>query len=198
MSNPLQPEGQPQERPSWLTGPRVLFWILVAASLLLVGGGIWQVVQDQRRWVAQAGPMPAVPQPAAANFSLTTTDGDTVRLADLRGKVVLLNFWATWCPPCKAEMPDLNTLHETYGAEQDFVVLAVNIEERPAVVSAFAQQYKLSFPLLLDTEGTVSSQTYSVRSLPTSIVIDRNGVVRDRWVGQLSKSAILAKLKQVW
>jgi cytochrome c biogenesis protein CcmG, thiol:disulfide interchange protein DsbE len=134
----------------------------------------------------------------ATDFQLPAVDGSQVHLSDLRGKVVLLNFWATWCPPCEAEMPDLNALHERYGVEHDFVVLGLNMQESQAVVSVFADQYGLSFPLLLDLDGAVSARGYGIRSMPTSIIVDREGRIRDRWTGQISKSSMLARLQRVW
>ncbi len=119
-------------------------------------------------------------------------------MSDLRGKVVLLNFWATWCPPCKAEMPDLEALYREYGAAHDFVVVGVNLQEDGAVVEKFARQAGLSFPILLDTDGEVSGQAYAVRSLPMSLIIDRDGYIRDAWTGQLSSAEMLSRLKQVW
>ncbi len=172
--------------------------LLIALSLLLMAVGAWLVL-DQRQQVAeQAQPAAATAARQAPDFVLQTADGATVRLSDLRGKVVLLNFWATWCPPCKAEMPDLNALHEEHGATRDFMVLGINMEESAAEVAAFAGPRKLTFPLLLDPDGTVSSGLYAIRSLPTSLIIDREGNIRDSWMGQISREAMEARLQQVW
>jgi cytochrome c biogenesis protein CcmG, thiol:disulfide interchange protein DsbE len=172
---------------------KVFFWALLGASALLVGAMLWAA--------GAAGSAPLRSNPggqAAADFSLHTADGQVIKLSDLRGKVVLVNFWATWCPPCKAEMPDLEALYAEHGADRDFVVLAVNLQERPELVEAFAQQYRLSFPVLLDASGQVTSHSYAVRSLPTTVVVDREGIVRDRWTGQLSKSMMLSRLNRIW
>jgi peroxiredoxin len=119
-------------------------------------------------------------------------------LSDLRGKVVLLNFWATWCPPCTGEMPDLNDLHRRYGSEKNFVVVGVNLEERPEEVAAFTRRKNIEFPLLLDRTGQVTRQDYQVRTLPASVIIDRQGRIRDSWSGPLLKEAMLARLEAAW
>ena len=121
-----------------------------------------------------------------------------MNLSDLRGKVVLLNFWATWCPPCRAEMPELNALYRRYGNEKDFVVLGVDLQERPEDVASFARQNNISFPLLVDHDGRVTGQDYRIRTLPASVIIDREGRIRDSWSGSLLREAILARLEKIW
>ena len=156
---------------------------------------MWQA--DRQTVIAQSKPATASIQ-AAPDFTLKTVDGRQVRLSDLRGKVVLLNFWATWCPPCKAEMPDLNALHREYGDAHDFTVLGVDVEEQQPEVTAFWQQNGISFPLALDTAGAVSTNLYHVRAMPTSLIIDRDGNIRDTWTGRISRDAMVARLGQVW
>ncbi len=182
--------------PGWRPTP--LFWVLVVLSLLAVAAGLWQLQAGQQSAAKSEPAVSAASRSVAPDFTLHTADGQKVRLQDLRGKVVLLNFWATWCPPCKAEMPDLDALHREYGASQGFTVLGVNMEESAEVVAAFAQERRISFPLLLDTDGQVSGKLFVVRSLPTSMIIDREGYIRDVWTGQISKEAMLARLKRVW
>jgi peroxiredoxin len=176
-----------------------LLALLLSLSLATIALGVWLLV-------AQRQQIPAASRPAADNsvrkrapdFELTTFDGKGIRLEDLRGKVVLLNFWATWCPPCKAEMPDLNALHQQYGAEHDFLVLGVNDDESADVVGAFARQQGIAFPLLLDPHGLVMEKLFDVRYLPTSYIIDREGNIRDTWRGQIAREAMLARLQKVW
>jgi cytochrome c biogenesis protein CcmG/thiol:disulfide interchange protein DsbE len=131
---------------------------------------------------------PSLPAPvegaAAPDFALPDVSGGSVRLSSLRGKVVLLNFWATWCPPCEAEMPLLEEAHQTWG-ERGLVVLAVNFDEPEDEVGAFRDRLGLSIPLLLDQGGAVQ-ELYQVRGYPTSFLIDRDGIVRVRHVGILS------------
>jgi peroxiredoxin len=101
-------------------------------------------------------------------------------------------------PPCKAEMPDLNALHQDYGSAHDFTVLGVDNMESAVAVHDFASQAHIVFPLLLDEDGVVAEKLYAVRSLPTSVIVDREGRIRDAWVGQIAKEAMLSRLKRVW
>lgn len=134
-----------------------------------------------------SGPSADLTRPAsrtglAPEFALSDLEGKAQRLADFRGNVVLLNFWATWCPPCRAEMPSMETLYQAYK-EQGFVILAVSSDvQGAAVVQPFMAQYRLSFPSLLDTTGRVNG-LYGVRSIPTSYLLDRQGRVVSREIG---------------
>lgn len=141
----------------------------------------------QRQGFFLSGPSAEVTRPAsrtvlAPEFALSDLEGKAQRLSDFRGNVVLLNFWATWCPPCRAEMPSMETLYQAYQ-EQGFVILAVSSDvQGAAVVQPFMAQYRLSFPALLDTTGRVNG-LYGVRSIPTSYLLDRQGRVVSREIG---------------
>jgi peroxiredoxin len=119
----------------------------------------------------------------APDFALQTLEGRTVRLSALRGKkVVLLNFWATWCPPCRQEMPTLQQLYTDYK-KRGLEILAIDSEPAAkAAVRAFVQELRLTFPVLLDPQREVSRQ-YRVPGLPVSVLIDRDGVIRHMGVG---------------
>lgn len=118
----------------------------------------------------------------APDFELADLDGRMHRLSDHRGQVVLLNFWATWCGPCRIEMPTLQAIHEDYGGS-DFQVLAVAGDlEGAEVVQPFIRQLGVTFPALLDEAGTVQD-TYFVNALPMSFLLDRHGVVVYKLVG---------------
>jgi cytochrome c biogenesis protein CcdA/peroxiredoxin len=113
----------------------------------------------------------------APNFTLTTLEGETVSLEDFRGEAVLLNFWATWCTPCRAEMPIFDNV---YASERDrgFTILAVNLEESPEQIDGFVEEIGgLSFPILLDRDGSVNRE-YRVRNYPTSLLLDGNGIIQ--------------------
>jgi len=118
----------------------------------------------------------AAANPSAPDFTLRGADGRNVRLDELRGQVVLVNFWATWCGPCREEMPRLETLYEKYG-KSGFVLLGVNVDDDPAAAVAAAAKLKVSFPVLLDTDKSVS-KLYKLNSMPTTVVIDRDGKMR--------------------
>ncbi len=128
------------------------------------------------------------------NFETTTTAGETVRLADLRGQVVLVNFWATWCGPCRKEMPALEALYQQYS-ELGFTVLAVNYMETAKQIDDFAKELKLSFPLLLDEKGEIQL-LYNILGYPTSYLIGRDGTIVARYLGELDAAAFETALKQ--
>ncbi len=109
----------------------------------------------------------------AADFVTPSPDGRPVRLADYRGKVIFLNFWATWCPPCREEMPAMERLYQRYKAK-GFVVLAVSVDSDIVVVPPFVKQNKLTFPIGHDPKMALAER-YGVRALPSSILIDKRG-----------------------
>ena len=115
--------------------------------------------------------IPHVSEPV--EIQLKDVFGNTVSLADYRGKVVFLNFWATWCPPCIIEMPPMEKLHQRFK-EKDFAMVAINSQETDAQVKSFFSKYKLSFTALLDSSGEVGTW-FGVNSLPTTFVLNKEG-----------------------
>lgn len=130
----------------------------------------------------------------APDFSLDTPGGDSMRLSDQQGNVVLLNFWATWCAPCRTEMPLLQSAFEQY-ADDGLVILGVDFDESADEVQTFADQLSLSFPLLLDPGGVVQS-LYRVPGYPTSVMIDREGTLIAYHIGGLNAQQLDAYLQQ--
>ena len=120
-------------------------------------------------------------QVEAPNVIGTDPDGNTIRLQDFRGKVVFLNFWATWCIPCRLEMPAMERLYQAFKG-QGFVVLAVNVQEGTGPVRAFVRELKLTFPVVLDPKGT-AAMAYAVRGLPATYLIDRSQIIVGRAIG---------------
>lgn len=116
------------------------------------------------------------PKDAAPDFTLKSLDGTNLRLEEYRGKVVLINFWASWCGPCRQEMPVLDRLHQRY-ADTGFAVLGVNVEGQEAPARALLAKMPVSFPVLID-EGQKVSEQYDLEAMPSTVVIDRDGVVR--------------------
>jgi peroxiredoxin len=116
------------------------------------------------------------PATTAPDFTLRTTVGPNVRLQEQRGRVVLVNFWATWCAPCRKEMPHLNKLYEKYRAS-GFVLLGVNVDDDTSKAAAVATQLGLTFPVLLDSEKK-ASRLYDLNAMPSTVLVDRDGRVR--------------------
>ncbi len=132
---------------------------------------------------------------AATDFTVTTLDGQTMKLSDFRGHPVVLNFWASWCGPCREEMP---LLSKTYEEQKDsgLVVLAVNVQESAATARRYAEQNKLPFTIALDEKGEISG-LYRVRSLPTTYFIDAEGVIQSWQTGTLSKMLLDRHLDRI-
>jgi len=123
----------------------------------------------------------------APDFQLASLGGQTVSLSDFRGNPVLLNFWASWCGPCKSEMPYIQRMHEEWSGK-GLVILAIDIGESSATVGEFVEKYALSFMVLLDTDQEVALK-YNVRSIPTTFFIDKNGKIQDIKIGAFSSKA---------
>jgi peroxiredoxin len=118
----------------------------------------------------------------APDFSLPTLDGQgRIQLSDLRGHVVLVNFWATWCKPCEDEMPSMERLYRRLH-KQGFEILAVSVDEDPALVESFRERLSISFPIVLDGRQVVSG-LYQTTGFPESLLIDESGKVVERYVG---------------
>lgn len=127
----------------------------------------------------------------APDFTLSTLTGESVKLSSLRGKTVILNFWTTWCPPCKSEMPDMQQFYSDYK-KNNIMIIGVNLtdnESSTKQVKDFAQQYKISFPILLDTKGEIRKQ-YKIITIPTTYIIDSNGIIVENVVGPMTYDKI--------
>jgi thiol-disulfide isomerase/thioredoxin len=125
----------------------------------------------------------------APSFTLERLGGGASSLSEFRGKVVLLNFWATWCGPCRAEMPSLEALSHQFPS-QDFMVVGIATDyEGAQIVQPFMESFGLTFPLLLDPEMQVNDR-FEIRSLPTSIVLDRRGVIRHKFFGAMDWNTV--------
>jgi len=119
----------------------------------------------------------------APSFSLSDLKGEGVSLEAFHGKILIMNFWATWCSPCRAELADLRSWWEKHRNElPDLMIVAVNFREDASVVHPFVEQMKLPFMVLLDSEGSIAKR-YDVKALPTLYVIDREGIIVDTTIG---------------
>lgn len=127
----------------------------------------------------------------APDFELKTPTGEAVQLSDLRGQAVLVNLWATWCPPCRAEMQSIEKIYREYKA-QGFTVLAVNMtyQDDPLAVVTFVHEQNLTFPILLDETGEMA-RAYQLRSLPSSYFVRRDGSINEVVIGGPMSEALL-------
>ena len=133
----------------------------------------------------------------APDFTLTSLDGERYTLSKLRGKVVLVNFWATWCAPCRQEIPDLSRLHTRYK-DRDFMVLGISMDEiSPKKIQKFARNYKISYPVLHGPQselGKISKSYGGIQAIPTTFLIDKQGNIRARYIGARSELVFLADI----
>ncbi len=135
---------------------------------------------------------------SAPDFTLQSIDGKTYTLSELKGSAVLLNLWATWCPPCRAEMPAIEKMYGEYK-DQGLIVLAVDMtyQDDPGAVAPFMQKYNLTFPILLDEKALVGS-AYQLRSLPSSYFINRAGIINEVIIGGPMAEALLrTRIEQI-
>jgi cytochrome c biogenesis protein CcmG, thiol:disulfide interchange protein DsbE len=171
-----------RKRKNWLPYGLVGLGLLVLVVLLGISFG-------------PAGAQTVIPPRVGAplsNFSLTDIHGQKVQLSDYAGQVVLVNSWATWCPPCKAEMPDLNAYYQVH--QQDgFMVLAINAGDPASSATDFAASHNLAFPVLLDSNLRVLNG-FGIHSFPTSIIVSRDGRVKKIHVGMYSPEDLEADI----
>ena len=166
-------------------------WTIITALVLLAGlAWIWLSRSPQDG--TTAGKIPA-PQKGflAPDFTLPDSSGTEITLSELRGRPVLLNIWASWCPACRAEMPAMQRTYQDYS-DQGFTILAVNAADQDNMDDAisFVEGNQLTFPILFDTDGRVS-RLYQVRAMPTSFFIDSDGIIQEVVVGGPMSEALL-------
>jgi peroxiredoxin len=171
---------------------RFLFYFII-----LTAGAVWIAISAD---TTNATGKTSAPQAgfAAPDFTLQTTDGEEYTLSELKGNAVLVNLWATWCPPCRAEMPAIEKMYQEYK-DRGLVVLAVNMtyQDDLANVAPFIQDYGLTFPVLLEETGAVGA-AYQLRSLPSSYFIDRAGIIREVVIGgPMSEALLRTRIEQI-
>ena len=160
--------------------------------LILTLGFTWMLVSADGSGASTSGRIPAPQQGfLAPDFELKTPAGESITLSDLQGQAVLVNLWATWCPPCRAEMQSIEKLYREYK-DQGFTVLAINItyQDDPSAVMPFVNEQGLTFPILLDETGG-TAKAYQLRSLPSSFFIRRDGMINDVVIGGPMAEALL-------
>ena len=123
------------------------------------------------------------PRDFTVNLASQGTAGEIQSLSSLKGKVVFLNFWATWCGPCMAEIPSMESLYSRYK-DKDFVILAVNAMEGQREISDFLKDFNISFPIALDEDGRIGS-SYGIQAIPTTFILDKDGKIAVRFLGSI-------------
>ena len=164
----------------------------VVYVLILALGLVWIYLSADKTNASTSGTVPAPQQNfPAPDFELKTPKGETVNLSDLRGQAVLVNLWATWCPPCRAEMRSIEKVYNEYK-DQGFVVLAVDMtyQDDPLAIVPFVNEQGLTFPILLDETGDMAN-AYQLRSLPSSYFINRDGIINEVVIGGPMAEALL-------
>jgi peroxiredoxin len=164
----------------------------VLYAFVLIAGLAWILLSADKTRASTAGRIPA-PQKGflAPDFSLATPKGEQITLSALKGKAVLVNIWASWCPPCRQEMPAIEKNYEQYK-ERGLIVLGVNatVQDNPLDIVPFINEYGLTFPILLDEIGNVARK-YELRSLPSSYFINRDGTINEVVIGGPMSEALL-------
>jgi thiol-disulfide isomerase/thioredoxin len=173
LPDPAPLPDRPTSRRRWLEA----VGLILGLAALLVVAALWSqsTPRGDAGGAADAFDVARVPPAPAPDFELTGLDGKPVRLGDFRGRVVFLNFWATWCPPCREEMPAMQALAAELE-KQGLVVLALNYEESAETAEAYIRETGLTLPVLLDAEGAVARR-YRVTGLPASFFVDRRGAL---------------------
>jgi peroxiredoxin len=172
-------------------------------GLVLIVGGIWLVMSRTPIGGGSAANSDAVSsEPAAVaghpapDFELKNLAGESIRLSDYQGTPVIVNFWATWCPPCRAEFPDFQKVSVEQGDK--LVIIGVNYtaSDSPELVPGFVDEFGITFPIVLDETGE-TVKTYRVVGLPTTVFIDRNGIIQEVFTGPINKAYIEGKLAEL-
>ena len=154
----------------------------------MLGIAIGLMLLNQEPVARSLGVIPAPVNFPAPELTLNRLDGQAESLSEYRGQVVLVNNWATWCPPCKAEMPDLQAYYAAHK-DEGFTIVAISAADAESDVRTFAQQYQLSFPIWLDPQN-LALAAFRNQSLPNSYVVDREGVVRLAWTGGITRDIL--------
>uniref|UniRef100_A0A7C5Z7D7 TlpA family protein disulfide reductase n=1 Tax=Caldicellulosiruptor owensensis TaxID=55205 RepID=A0A7C5Z7D7_9FIRM len=152
---------------------RIKSVIFILISAILIGLLVYQIMLRSKEKAATDG---------IFNFKLVSVDGKEYSLSDFRGKKVLLNFFATWCPPCRAEIPDFERF---YKENRDVILIGINIQEDKATVEEFLNSMGVTYPVLLDRDGKVSAQ-FGIEGIPTTFLIDENGKIVAKNVGMMT------------
>jgi peroxiredoxin len=176
-------------------------WLLVAAGVGLLIAAFTPLPERTAAWLSgeRVDAQGCSPDAPAANLGFTLKDmnGKDVRLADLEGQVVLLNFWATWCGPCRLEIPWFVEFQEKYK-DQGFRVVGISVDDPPEALPPFAKRFKINYPLLVGADREDVQKAYGpIFGVPTTFIIDRNGRICIRHVGQVGREQFESEIKSL-
>jgi cytochrome c biogenesis protein CcmG, thiol:disulfide interchange protein DsbE len=167
---------------------RILPLLLLGVGAILLASSTYFILQDFSTR-SNFSTVPVRVSFPAPELTLVDTQGVSRSLSDYRGQVVLVNLWATWCAPCKEEMPALQSFYKKHR-DEGFVVIAINDGDPSADVLQFVREYQLTFPVWLDPMYIATEQAFKTLGLPSSFVIDRSGMIRLQWVGGISSKML--------
>lgn len=168
-------------------------FLIIALVVILAAAGLWHLAtinSPKQDAVAETG---VTVGKKLTPFTLPDLEGKSIALGK-PGKVTVINFWATWCPPCRAEMPELDRFYQKYRQTVDFY--AVNVQEPPGQVAEFLAKNQYSLPVITDKEGAVA-RMYRINAIPTTIVVDAHGVIRYRKAGGVTMAELEGVIKEL-
>jgi len=197
VSEPVPNRTEPEPTPANARKKQALAGLAVAAGILLLA---WFVagrtgLSDVGKSGINSSLLPKVGE-AAPDFVAISPEGEIVHLSDFKGQPVWLNFWGSWCPPCRAEMPDIQAAYEQLQPE-GLTLLAVSLGDKPSEAMNFAKLNGVTFDILLDPDRTLTSPTYPIYNDPTHIFIDADGIVRKIVLSEMSTEQAIAAAQSV-
>jgi peroxiredoxin len=194
---PTPPDAPRPSNTRWLGAAAAAVGVTVVAMMGAMGPSKKVVVDDPTAQAANGRGTPACKADTAANLDFTLKDmnGASVKLADFKGKVILVNFWATWCPPCKAEIPGFIELYDQYK-DQGLVILGVSGDDDPETLKAFASEWKINYPMIVGRDEQALLDSYGpIYGYPISVLVGRDGAVCGRHVGPATKEEFEREIK---
>ncbi len=162
--------------------------LLLGLGLSLIAASVYFILRDAPDQT-DLSTVPVQTDFPSPELTLTDLGGVTRSLSDYEGQVILVNLWATWCPPCKEEMPTLQAYHDKYQ-DRGFSIIAINDGDPEPDVIQFVEEYQLTFPVWLDPTYIATEDAFKTMNLPSSFVIDRSGTVRLYWVGEINSKML--------
>ncbi|MBI2329207.1 MAG: redoxin family protein [Chloroflexi bacterium] len=178
-------------RPAWLV---LGLWAVVLLGLLAAQGCTTSSQDTGHAQESGQSELPPAPRVGrlAPDFTLTNLEGNSLTLSDLRGKAVFINFWATWCPPCRAEMPEIEAVYQQYK-NKNVVVIGVDLYEDESLVRQYVERGGFSWTFVIDSNGEVT-KNYAITAIPTSFFLDKEGVIQAVNIGAMTEKAMASQL----